>query len=87
MANTKSAEKRARQGERRRLRNRGVKSVLRKEEKVFLAAITASSKDEAAKAFREVSSRFDKAAKSGTVKKETANRKKSRLAAQLNKLK
>jgi small subunit ribosomal protein S20 len=87
MANTKSAEKRTRQSARRRLRNRGVKTVLRKDEKAFLAAATAGNKADAAKAFNEISSRYDKAAKSGVVTKQTANRKKSRLAARLNKLK
>ncbi len=86
MANTKSAEKRARQGERRRLRNRTVKSGVRTGEKEFLAAIAAGSKESAAKALREVTSRYDKAAKRGVVKKGTADRKKSRLAAKLNKL-
>ena len=87
MANTKSAAKSARQGERRRLRNRGVKSGVRKSEKAFLAAIAAGSKDEAVKVLSEVASRYDKAAKSGVLKKGTADRKKSRLAVKLNKLK
>ncbi len=86
MANTKSAEKRARQGERRRLRNRKVKSTVRKGEKEFLAAVAAGSKEDAAKALREVTSHYDKAAKRGVLKKGTADRKKSRLMIKLNKL-
>jgi small subunit ribosomal protein S20 len=86
MANTKSAEKRARQSETRRLRNRKVKSIVRKGEKDFHTAVAAGSKEDAAKALREAISRYDKAAKRGVVKKGTADRKKSRLSAQLNKL-
>lgn len=87
MANTKSAERRARSSERRRLRNRAVKTKLSRLEKTYLAAVGAGKKDEAAKALRDVSSGFDKAAKAGTVHRATANRKKSRLALRLNKLK
>ena len=87
MANTKSAEKRARQSETKRLQNRSVKSGLRKAEKDFVAAVEAATKDEAAKAFRDISSMLDKAAKTGVLRKETASRKKSRLAAKVNKLK
>jgi small subunit ribosomal protein S20 len=87
MANTKSAEKRARQSETKRLQNRSVKSGLRKAEKDFVAAVEATTKDEAAKAFRKISSMLDKAAKTGVLRKETASRTKSRLAAKVNKLK
>ncbi len=87
MANTKSAEKRMRISERRRLRNCGVKSRLRKLEKTFLAAVAGSKKDEAQKGYRELSSALDKAAKGSVIPKPTASRKKSRLAARLNGLK
>lgn len=87
MANTKSAEKRARSSERRRLRNRSVMSRLRKLEKSFLATVDEKKKDDATKSFRDLSSAFDKAAKTGVVPRATANRKKSRLAARLNALK
>jgi small subunit ribosomal protein S20 len=87
MANTKSAEKRARQSETKRLHNRSVKTGLRKAEKDFGAAVEAATKDGAAKAFRTISSMLDKAAKTGVLPKATASRKKSRLAARLNKLK
>jgi len=87
MANTKSAERRMRSSERKRLRNRVVMSRLRRLEKGYLAAVAATKKDEAAKGFREISSALDKAAKGGVIPKPTANRKKSRLAARLNGLK
>jgi len=87
MANTKSAERRARSSQRKHLRNRSVKSRLRKLEKQYLVLLSASNKDAAAKAFRDVSSALDKAAKAGVLHKSTASRKKSRLALRLNAVK
>ncbi len=87
MANTKSAERRMRSTDRRRLRNRAVKTKLSRLEKTYLAAVAAGKKDDAAKALRDITSGFDKAAKTGVVHRATANRKKSRLALRLNKLK
>ena len=89
MPKTKSAERRVRSSARKNLQNRSIISPLRKLEKQFLALMAAGAKDkeEAAKAFRGVCSAFDKAAKTGVIPKATADRKKSRLAARLNKLK
>ncbi len=87
MANTKSAERRMRSSERRRVRNRAVKTNLHRLEKTYLAAVTTGKKDDAAKALQNVTSAFDKAAKVGVVHRGTADRKKSRLALRLNKLK
>lgn len=87
MANTKSAERRTRANERKRLHNRSIMARVRKAEKAYQAAKTSGNKDETAKALRVVTTAYDVAAKKGTVKKTTANRKKSRLAIQLNKLK
>lgn len=87
MANTKSAERRTRANERKRLHNRTIISRVRKAEKAFQAALKTGNKDESAKALRTVTSAYDRAAKKGTVKTGTADRKKSRLATQLNKLK
>jgi len=87
MPKTKSAERRMRSSAQRRLRNRGAKSHLHKLEKQYLALVATGPKEEAAKAFREVCSAYDKAAKTGAVHKVTANRKKSRLAIRLNTLK
>ena len=87
MANTKSAERRARSSQRKHLRNRSVKSRLRKLEKQYLVLLSASKKEAAAKAFRDVSSALDKAAKAGVLHKSTASRKKSRLALRLNAVK
>ena len=87
MPKTKSAEHRVRSSERRRLRNRGVASRLRKVEKKYLALVATGPLADATSAFREVCSAFDKAAKTGVVPKATANRKKSRLAARLKSVK
>jgi small subunit ribosomal protein S20 len=87
MPKTKSAERRMRSTERRRLRNRAVKTKLHRLEKAYLAAAAAGRKDEAGKVLKEVTSALDKAAKGGVVHRAAANRKKSRLALRLNKLK
>ena len=84
MPNTKSAERRTRSNERKRLHNRSIKSRLHKLEKAYVAQVAAGKKDEAATALRAVSSAFDKAVKSGVVHKASANRKKSRLSSRLN---
>lgn len=86
MPNTKSAARRMRSSERRRLRNRAVKSKLRRLEKAYRAALAGGKKDEAGKALQAVTSALDKAVKSGVLHRATADRKKSRLAIRLNKL-
>lgn len=87
MANTKSAERRTRANERKRLNNRSTLSAVRKAEKAFQAALTSGKKADASKALSAVSSAYDKAAKKNVLKRGTADRKKSRLAVQLGKLK
>lgn len=83
MANTKSAERRARQSERRRAYNRSIKSRLHTLKKKFLRLLQEGKKDEAAQAFRQVVSALDKAVKRGVIHKATGNRTKSRLALRL----
>jgi len=83
MPNTKSAERRMRNSARKQLRNHSVKARLHTLEKSFLDLVGTGKKDEAAKALRVIASAFDKATKSGTVHRATANRKKSRLALRL----
>jgi small subunit ribosomal protein S20 len=87
MPNTKSAERRMRGNERKHLHNRSIESSLRRLEKSYRLLVTAGKKDEAAKTFRDVASAYDKAVKSGVVHRATANRKKSRLAIALNRVK
>ena len=87
MPNTKSAERRMRSSERKHLHNRSIESSLRKLEKSYRLLVTANKKDEAAKALPGVASALDKAVKSGAVHRATADRKKSRHAVALNRLK
>jgi small subunit ribosomal protein S20 len=87
MPNTKSAERRMRGNARKHQHNRSVKSSLRGVEKEFRALLAAGKKDEAAKALPGVHSAYDKAVKSNAVTRATANRKKSRLAVALGRLK
>lgn len=83
MPNTKSAERRMRNSARKHLQNRSVKSRLHTLERGYLRVLGGGKKEEAAKALRELSSAFDKAAKSGVIHRATADRKKSRLSLRL----
>jgi small subunit ribosomal protein S20 len=86
MPNTKSAERRMRNSAGKQKRNSSIKSRLKTAEKGYLELVTSGKKDEAAAALRQVSSYYDKAAKSGVVHSRTASRKKSRLALRLKKV-
>ena len=83
MPNTKSAERRMRNSARKNLRNRSIKSRLHTLERSYLQLVGEGKKDDASKSLRTLSSAFDKAAKTGTVHRATADRKKSRLALRL----
>ncbi len=87
MPNTKSAERRVRNSARKQLQNRSRKSNLKSTERKYLELIDTGKKDDAAKQLREVSSSLDKAVKSGVITRGNADRKKSRLAIRLNKVK
>jgi len=87
MPNTKSAERRMRNSERKHNQNKAVKSRLKTLERNFLASLKAGKKEDASHAFRAVSSGFDKAAKTGVIHSSMASRKKSRLGARLATLK
>ena len=82
MPNTKSAERRMRNSERKHIHNRSIISKLRRLEKEFRTT-AASKKEDAAKLLPGLFSAFDKAVKSRVIPRPTANRKKSRLAAVL----
>ena len=82
MANTKSAIKRMRQNERRRLRNRMIRSRLRSAVKTAQAAILAKAPTAEA-TVREALSILDKAVTKGIIHRNTAARKKSVLARHL----
>ena len=84
MPNTKSAERRMRNSQRKHLHNRSILSNLRRLEKGYRQLLAEGKKAEAAKTLSDVNSATDKAVKSGVVPRATANRKKSRLAVALN---
>lgn len=84
MPNTKSAERRMRNSARKRLHNRSVKSRLHSLERKYLQLVGSGKKEDASTALREITSAFDRAAKTGVVHRATANRKKSRLAVRLS---
>ena len=79
MANTKSAKKRMRQNERRRLRNRAVRSKVRSAIKDARASQGAEMQTSVSAAIREL----DRAVSKGVIHRNTAARKKSALARRL----
>jgi len=86
MAHTKSALKRARQAEKRRLKNRAEKSRIKTFRKKLRAAVAANDKAAAEATYRKLCSCLDKALKHGVLKANTVARYKSRDAAVLNRL-
>jgi small subunit ribosomal protein S20 len=81
-----AAEKSERQSKKRRLRNRMVKSRVKTLVKDFIDLVNEKKKDEARKAFIEISSFLDKAVNRGIYHRNTAARKKSRMNLLLNTL-
>ncbi len=84
MANTKSAIKRLRSAERRRLRNRVYRGGARTAVKKARQLIEEGRFEEAREAVRVAASALDKAAEKGIIHKNNAARHKSRLMQQLN---
>ncbi len=81
MANHKSALKRMRQNEKRRLRNRQIVSHMRSSIKKFrLAAEEGATPEVLQGSLRRVSAIIDKAASKGVIHRNNASRKISRLA-------
>ena len=78
MANIKSQIKRNRQNEKRRLRNKAVRSEMRTRTKAAVTTAEAGA-DGAAEALRIALQRIDKAAAKGVIHKNQAARRKSRL--------
>jgi len=86
MPNTKSAAKAMRQSARRRGYNLITREKVRTTVKTVRKNITAGSKKEAIEALRLAMAALDKAVKKGVMHKNTASRKKSRLAKAIQKL-
>ena len=83
MPNIKSAIKRVKVSDKKNLRNRMVKSQMKTQLRKFDDAVSAGSAD--IKVLSATQGAVDKAASKGVIHKNAANRKKSRLAKQLNK--
>lgn len=82
MANTKSAMKQMRQSERRRLRNRSIRSRVRSAVKAARESIGTAG-TEATASVREAIRTLDRAVSKGVIHRNTAARKKSALARRL----
>lgn len=80
MPHTKSAEKRNRQNEKRRLRNRAAKKAIRVQIKSLQEAVKSGNPDEVQAEFKKAVRRLDKAAAKRVVHPNLAARKKSQLA-------
>jgi len=83
MPNIKSQIKRMRQAEKRRIRNKSIKSEVKTYIKKFESSLSAGKLDEAEKLFRLAQKKIDKAVSKGVFHKNTASRKISKLAKKL----
>jgi small subunit ribosomal protein S20 len=86
MPNTKSAVKAMRQSLRRHATNLKTKNKVKNATKQFKKLTSDNNVNEALKALRDAMSALDKAVKKGVVHKNTASRKKSRMAKAVAKL-
>ncbi|RRD41047.1 30S ribosomal protein S20 [Leptotrichia sp. OH3620_COT-345] len=86
MAHSKSSKKRIFIGERNANRNQAIKSRVKTFVKKVLSAVEAKNVDEAKTALQVAYKELDKAVTKGVLKKNTASRKKSRLALKVNSL-
>ncbi len=82
MPNIRAAAKRVRADRKRRFRNLGVQSELKTLTRRFLLAVQEKA-PQVKTLYRTLAKRWDQAASKGIVHRNTASRKKSRLARQL----
>jgi small subunit ribosomal protein S20 len=80
LANTRSAEKRNRQTQKRRARNQGVRTRVKSAVKKVRETLERGEFAEAQEAFKVAARAIDKASSKGVVHRNTASRKISRLA-------
>ena len=78
-AKSKSAQKRHRQSEERRLRNKSVKSAVRTSAKKIVVLVQKKDVSGADAALKDMIKKIDTAAGKGIIKKNAAARKKSRM--------
>ncbi|ADK84783.1 ribosomal protein S20 [Desulfarculus baarsii DSM 2075] len=86
MANHQSALKRARQSEKRRIRNKSVRTNLRRTIRTVRQAVEAGDAAVAQQALQAAIPVIDKAASKGVIHRNNASRKISRLAMKVNAL-
>ncbi len=84
MANHKSAEKRNRQAQVRRLRNRMNRKEMKTAIRKFNESIESGSTEENQEALRQVTKVIARTARKGTIHKKNASRRISRLARKVN---
>lgn len=86
MAHHKDAKKRLKQNEKRRLRNKAVRSVFRKNIKECRQAIESKDQTLAKEKFKEAEKSIRKAVSKGVIHANTGNRYISRMAQKINSL-
>lgn len=87
MPNTESAKKRVRQNAKRRALNNWRKRRIKTQIKNFLTAVQAKDVASAETEYRKVQAVLDRIACTGTIHRNTAARRKSRLSRRLRELK
>lgn len=86
MATHKSALKRAKQNEGKRLRNMSYKTRVKKAVKEVRDAVAGNSEDQARESLRKATSIIQKSASKGVIHRKKASRKISRIARQVNQI-
>ena len=86
MATHKSALKRAKQSEVKRLRNMSYKTRAKKAVKEVRDAVASNSEDQAREGLRKAVSTIQKTASKGVIHRKKASRKISRIARQVNQI-
>ena len=84
VAHSNSAKKRIRQNEKRRLRNRRRKAEVKQSVREYEQALVSGQADQAADKLKNVYRNLDQIAAKGTIHKNAAARRKSRLARSLS---
>lgn len=84
MPHTKSAKKRLRQNEKRRLHNRAVKKTLKQQIKKFLEVLKTGTSEQVKREYNITAQKLDRAAARRVVHRNLAARKKSKLALKMN---
>jgi small subunit ribosomal protein S20 len=84
MPHTKSAKKRLRQNEKRRLHNRATKKAIKKQIKSFLEIVKTGTVEQVREEYNKTAKKLDKAAAKRVINPNLAARKKSQLQQKVN---